>query len=174
MDKSKDPQGSMDKIIDLLKEADASKRLEAVSILQKRKDPKTVAPLHGLLNDENADVRRSTAWTLITIGTKEAADALITALDSEDSSVRWMAAWGLGEIGNLKAIEPLKGLRNDRTMLLSFGRRMLQRGVLRLDHTLKLSYDPPDRLNRSWAEDAHKSTGKIAKLAIEKIQNRSE
>ena len=174
MDKSKEPQGSMDKVIALLDEADSSKRLEAIEICAKRRDPEMATPLSGALDDENADVRKAAAWALIKIGTKEAADALITALDSEDSSVRWMAAWGLGEIGNLKAIEPLKGLRNDKTMLLSFGRRMLQRGVLRLDHTLKLSYDPPDRLNRSWAEDAHKSTGKIAKLAIEKIQNRSE
>jgi len=172
MDISKEQQGSSDKVIAQLNEADSSKRLEAIDVCAKRRDPVMVTPLGGTLGDENADVRKAATWALIKIGTEEAADVLVTALQNKDPMIRWIAVWGLGEIGTAKALMPLRQLQSDRTVLMPLARRILHRCTRGVGRTVK--DDIPDFLNLPWIQHMHKSTGKMAKLAIEKIERRLE
>lgn len=170
MDKSKEPQGSMDNVIALLNEADSSKRLEAIEICAKSKDPAMVTPLSGALDDENADVRKAAVWALIGLGTEGAADALITALQNEDPMVRWIAAWGLSEIGTVAALMPLKQLKKDRTVLMPLAGRILAR----VNNVLNRIVEPEgwEMLKKPFIKHTNKSVGKMAKLAIRKIKKR--
>lgn len=58
-------------------------------------------------------VRRYLALSLGRIGAREAAPALIAALDDSDAETRVYAAWALGALGDSSAVEPLAARASD-------------------------------------------------------------
>ncbi len=77
-----------------------------------------VGRLVRLLNDPNADMRRTAAVALGRIGRPEAAAPLVERLSDPDPAVRRESAWALGNLGDAvldQAGIPLVKLLNDRS-----------------------------------------------------------
>ncbi|KAA0253520.1 MAG: HEAT repeat domain-containing protein [Acidobacteria bacterium] len=74
-------------------------------------------PLEIRLRDrrEAPDVRAQAAEALGSIGARQAAEALIEALEDRDAGVRFWSAYALGEIGDARALAPLQKLISDKS-----------------------------------------------------------
>jgi len=76
-------------------------------------EQETVVPILGqLLEDPNADVRRTAALSLGKIAHPDGIPHLITALRDEDTRVREYSAWALGQMGPDLSGEAVIGLIN--------------------------------------------------------------
>ena len=76
-------------------------------------DKVTVEHLINSLNDENWSIRVNAAKTLVEIG-ETAVEKLINSLKDDSWRVRWHTAEILGEIGDVRGVEPLINLLNDK------------------------------------------------------------
>jgi HEAT repeat protein len=99
----------------------------SVSIALTKHGVAAAKPLRGLLESQDARLRRIAGEILGKLAIPEAIEPLVESLQDEDSSVRWMAAKGLGEITNWRG-----------------ARRYRPRAVAVLDNILR-SNDPDDR-----------------------------
>ncbi len=73
----------------------------------------TVEQLINLLNDKDWIIRMDAAKNLVDIGAP-AVENLINSLDNENWQIRWHCAEILGEIGDVRGIEPLIDILNDK------------------------------------------------------------
>ena len=97
-----------------VKDADWHVREEAYNALQKntvggnKVDARSVDPIIGALNGEDAEVRLRAAEALGLLKNAAAVDSLIEALKNDaDWEIRDMAAWALGQIDDPRIIDPL-------------------------------------------------------------------
>lgn len=97
-----------------LRSGDRAIRRVAASKLGDIKDPRAVAGLVSVLQDEDSDVRWNAAHALGKIGDPMAIEPLVAALQDADSGVRQVAAEGLGKFGDWRAIEPLMSALTDK------------------------------------------------------------
>jgi len=98
--------GSVDPLIDALKNGDEMARECAAQVLGMIGDPQAVEALVDALKDEVGNVQQKAAEALGRIG-KTAVDPLIMALNDSNSDVRRWAAIVLGNFCDPRAVEPL-------------------------------------------------------------------
>jgi HEAT repeat protein len=95
--------GSMESIIEALRNEDPNVRWEAARALGVTRDPRAVEPLIAALGDRDPDVRRKAALSLGKIRDPKAVEPLLTcSVKDENQVVRWAAAWGLGKFPDRK------------------------------------------------------------------------
>jgi HEAT repeat protein len=70
-------------------------------------DERSVELLEDALHNNDPDVRKSVAWTLVNIGDGKAVELLLNALHDDNPEVRKDVAWALGIIRDERAVEPL-------------------------------------------------------------------
>jgi len=73
----------------------------------KNMDERSVELLEDALHNNDPDVRKSVAWTLVDIGDRKAVELLLNALHDDNPEVRKDVAWALGIIRDERAVEPL-------------------------------------------------------------------
>ena len=95
--------GSLEPIIEALRNEDPNVRWEAVRALGVIRDPWAVEPLIAALSDRDPDVRRKAALSLTKIRDLRAVEPLrACSVKDENQVVRWAAAWGLGKFADRK------------------------------------------------------------------------
>jgi len=95
--------GSMESMIEALKDDDANIRWEAARVLGVMRDARAVEPLLCALADPDPDVRRKAALALAKIRDRRAVAALRDCSENDENQVvRWAAAWGLGRLQERK------------------------------------------------------------------------
>ena len=72
-----------------------------------------ISLLIEVLRDENANLRKSSAYALGRIKSDEAVEPLIGAMYDKDIDVRWSVAYALGEINSKTAVKPLINALSD-------------------------------------------------------------
>ena len=91
-------------LLPLLEQPCPVERMSAVYALGRNPCPKAVEKLVNLLeNDDNAYVRRATAWSLANYDNQIVLKPLIIALKNDVSSVRLWASSSLAEIGSISS-----------------------------------------------------------------------
>jgi len=95
--------GSLESIIEALRNEDPDIRWEAARALGVIRDPRAVEPLIAALADTDPDVRRKAALALAKIHDQRAVEALLAcSMKDENQVVRWAAAFGLGRFQDRK------------------------------------------------------------------------
>ena len=77
----------------------SGRRVEVVGAIVMSKDPSLKKTVKKLLSDENAKVRRETAWYIINSKNKNLFSLLRGAIFQKDSILREQIAWSIGELG---------------------------------------------------------------------------
>ncbi len=106
---------AVEPLINALKDKYLDVRSHAAEALGRIGDPRAVEPLIEALKDENGFVSKTVAEALANIG-EPSVKPLIKALKNSDSCLRSNAAGTLGLIGDVRAVEPLIKLLNDKDM----------------------------------------------------------
>jgi hypothetical protein len=104
---------SIEELDEALKAPQASRRLEAADELATRAHPRAAELILPLLNDENAEVRRSAVADLARLGGRAAVLPLIRALEDPSAEVRQQAVVSLGLLGDERATPSLIALLPD-------------------------------------------------------------
>ena len=86
---------------------------ELEDILEESSGNLSVEQLIKSLKDKDWGIRMNAAKTLVEIG-EPAVEDLINSLTDRNWQVRWYSAEILGEIGDIRSIEPLINLLNDK------------------------------------------------------------
>ena len=94
-------------LAEALNDPDGSVRDEALGVLVRLGDERTVPHLVEALASGNAEARAEAAWGLGRMRHQEAADDLIDALSDENDDVREQSAWSLGMIRSDRAVNAL-------------------------------------------------------------------
>ncbi len=113
------------------------KRLEAVVVLGDTNDERAVAPLIGLLNDSNTEIRAAAEESLGKLG-PTALDGLTGALNSSVSIVRTTSAKLLLNLDENKIVDPLVGAlkREDLEVTAVVYKFILHKNVPGMEDTL--------------------------------------
>ncbi len=106
--------GRVDALIRQLEKGESTyervKAAEALGELGKRASPKVLDALHNALDDTDARVRYEAVVALGKIGTKDAIESLIYALENDEvAEIRFTAAKILYELGAESAWSAFKG-----------------------------------------------------------------
>ncbi|HUT28332.1 MAG TPA: HEAT repeat domain-containing protein [Sedimentisphaerales bacterium] len=104
---SKGLKNGFDEVMEVIRTGNAYQRAETVPTLARIDDPRVVAALIDLLNDDDETVRAYAAQQLDLLADKRAAKALVKALGDSSSRVRTVAANGLTKIGDRSAVGAL-------------------------------------------------------------------
>jgi hypothetical protein len=98
----------------VLEDQKSQVRLLAVQALGKIGDARAAEPLEkAAFNDEDPEVRRYAAISLVKIAGRSVVELLVKMLSDEAPAVRSTVASELGDIGDKRAAEPLVGLLKD-------------------------------------------------------------
>ncbi len=134
----------------------------ALPVLKRIGKP-AVEPLIASLNEENANIRASSAMALGLIADTRATNPLIAALSDKESLVRGCVAQALGNVADLHALEPLINALEDKDQEVrqvaasALGELRNQRAVNPLIMALK---DRSHYVRASAAKALKKITGK--------------
>ena len=116
--KAQPPQSALMELCKELKSTVATKRRSAVYILGalQWEDPSPAfPPLRELLSHQEALTRGMAALTLGTLADKASYESIVSmAREDKDPYARRCAAYALGELGDIKALEPLESIRQDK------------------------------------------------------------
>jgi len=126
---------------------------------------------NALLQDSDAEVRRSAAWALGQLEDRRGTSALSQALSGDTSvEVRRMAAWALGQVEDASAVSALGAALDDEdqevrtTALWALGQIESPEAVEPLARVLG-SPDPESRRTAAWALGQIESREAVAPLA---------
>ncbi len=97
---------AVDSLIKAIRDENPEVREFAAYALAGTGDPRTIAALHSLREDEDIDIRQNTDTLLNCIGTLSS-NSFLSLLQSYDDINRIVAALALGNIGNTSSVEPL-------------------------------------------------------------------
>lgn len=124
-----------------LKDADPIVRATAAASVVFLPKPETVEALALLLTDDDAFVRKETAFALGSVKSSDSASVLIAALEREkDLEVKSALVVALGYTGNLSAVEPLISLMKAKPKEeTEFLRRSAARSIGQIAQMLKSS-----------------------------------
>lgn len=137
--------------------------VHAALFVLKRIGKPAVEPLIASLNEENANIRASSAMALGLIADTRATNPLIAALSDKESLVRGCVAQALGNVADLHALEPLINALEDndeevrQVAASALGELRNQRAVNPLIMALK---DRSHYVRASAAKALKKITGK--------------
>jgi hypothetical protein len=141
------PAGTADLVLPLL---DGRTRHQAVQVLAKTGDPRTVDPLIKCLEDDNQHVRRAAAKALGQIGSSKAVQPLAKRLSDDND----MVLRAIGEIGGDKAVEALaQCLRHDDQNIRMVALETLGKiGGPKARAAIKKCLDDENEMIRRWAQ----------------------
>lgn len=124
-----------------LKDADPIVRATAAASVVFLPKPETVGALALILTDDDAFVRKETAFALGSVKSSDSASVLIAALEREkDLEVKSALVVALGYTGNLSAVEPLISLMKAKPKEeTEFLRRSAARSIGQIAQILKSS-----------------------------------
>lgn len=124
-----------------LKDADPIVRATAAASVVFLPKPETVGALALILTDDDAFVRKETAFALGSVKSSDSASVLIAALEREkDLEVKSALVVALGYTGNLSAVEPLISLMKAKPKEeTEFLRRSAARSIGQIAQMLKSS-----------------------------------
>lgn len=88
-------------------------RLRSITLLGLIKNPLAVDTLIELLYDEDPNVRKKAAFSLVEYNDIQAVEPLIHLLDDDDVIMRKVAMYGLKISGDVRAITPIIGMLDD-------------------------------------------------------------